>query len=94
MFDPGVCSGEAFAELDGGFPVELFEDFGVVAVAAIDAFGCVEFVVALQFDAGYLFGDVYELVNGNEFVGAEVERLVDLALGDHPGARGCSRRYT
>src|SRR5277367_5809120 len=41
-FDPGVGFGEAFTKLDGGFPVELLLDEGVVAVAAVDAFGRVE----------------------------------------------------
>ncbi len=88
IFDPGVGLGEAVAELDGGFPVELFADQGVVAVAAVDAFGRVEIVVALELDAGDLFNDVDELVDGDEFVGAEVEGFADVALGDHLSAFG------
>ena len=59
-----------------------------VAVAAVDALGGVEFVIALELDAGDLFRDVDELVDGDELVGAEVEWLVDVALGDHLRALG------
>src|SRR5437763_6043777 len=88
IFYPGVSQGEAFAQTDGRRPVEFFLNQGVVAVAAVDAFGGAEIVVALQLDAGDLFDDVDGLVDGDELVGAEVERLVDVALGDLPSAEG------
>src|ERR1700742_2743577 len=88
LFNPGVGFFHAFAKLDGGLPVELFENFSVVAVAAVDAFGRAEIVGALEPDAGDLFNDVHELVDGDEFAGAEVEGLADVAFGDPPGAVG------
>jgi hypothetical protein len=83
FLDPGVGPGEAVAELDRRCPVEFLLDESVVAVAAVDALGSVELVVALELDARDLFRDVDELVDGDEFVGAEVEGLVDVALCDH-----------
>src|SRR5437879_13444659 len=88
VFDPGVGQGEAFSQTDGRRPVEFFLNERVVAVAAVDAFGGAEIVAALEFDAGDLFDDVDELVDGDEFVGAELERLGDFAFGDHAGAEG------
>src|SRR5258708_14031289 len=81
VFDPGVGQGEAFAQTDGGCPVEFFLNERVVAVAAVDAFGGAEIVVALQLDAGGLFGEVGELVARDELVGAGFERLVESAFG-------------
>jgi prepilin-type N-terminal cleavage/methylation domain-containing protein/prepilin-type processing-associated H-X9-DG protein len=56
-------------------------DLRVVAVAAVDAFWRIELVVALEFDAGDVFDDVDELVDGNEFAGPDVQRFGDVARG-------------
>jgi len=88
VFDPGVGFGEAFAKLDRRCPVEFLLDEGVVAVAAVDALGSAEVVVALELDARDVFGYVDKLVDGDELVGAEVEGLVDLAFCDHLRALG------
>ena len=84
--DPGVGFFEAGAEGDGGLPAEKFLDEGVVAAAAADAFGGVEFVVALEFDAGDVFDEVDELVDGDHFGGAEVDGVEDVAVHDGLGA--------
>ena len=42
-------------------------------------FGASELVVTLQLDAGDLFDDVDELVDGDQFVAAEIDRLADVA---------------
>jgi hypothetical protein len=48
VVDPGVGLFHAFAEGNGGFPAEELFDEGIVAAAAADALGSVEFVFALQ----------------------------------------------
>ena len=58
-----------------GSQFEFFEDQGVVAIAAVDALGGVEVVVALQLDAGDLLDDVDQLIDGDQLAGAEVDRL-------------------
>ena len=80
VFDPGVGLRQAVAQADGGLPAEYFLNERVVAVAAVDALGGVEVVVALELDAGDLFDDVDELVDGDQFAGAEVDGLEDVAV--------------
>src|ERR1035437_6055057 len=50
--DPAVGLFEAVFEAGVGFPAEAFLDEGVVGVAAVDAFGGGEVVVAFEGDAG------------------------------------------
>jgi len=84
--DPSVGFLEAFAQADGGFPAELLLDERVVAAAAADAFGGIQLVRALEFDAGDVFDHVDQLVDGHHLGAAEVDGLDDAAFHDGLGA--------
>ena len=62
-----------------GSQLKVLLDQGVVAVAAIHAFGRAQVVIALQLDAGDIFHDIDELVDGDRFAGAEVDGLENVA---------------
>src|SRR5258707_5955186 len=64
--DPLVGGFEAGVERGVGFPFEGLFDEGVVAVAAGDAAGGVELVVALKGDTGDVSGAPDELVDGDQ----------------------------
>ena len=84
--DPSVGFFQSGAKGDGGFPAEFLFYQGVVAAAAADSFGGVELVGALEFNTGDVFDQVDELVDGNHFGAAEVDRLDDPAFHDGLGA--------
>ena len=79
VVDPAIGFFHADAELGVGLPVHELFDEGVVAVAAVDALGGLEIVGAFELDAGDVFDDVDELVDGDQFVAAEVDGLDDVA---------------
>ena len=84
--DPSVGLFEARAQCDGGLPAELLLDEGVVAAAAADAFGGIEFVGALEFEAGDVFDQIDQLVDGDHFGAAEVDGFDDSAFHNGLGS--------
>src|SRR5690348_15565720 len=68
IVDPGVGLFHAVAELDLGCPVELLLDEGVVAVAAVYAFGSAEIVGPLEFDTGNVLHDIHKTIDGHDLV--------------------------
>ena len=63
VVDPLVGLLQAVPQPGVGFPTEDLLDQGVIAVSAVHALGGAQVVVALQFDAADLLGDVDELVD-------------------------------
>src|ERR1043166_3721359 len=82
VVDPRVGFFQAIAQTDVRFPVQIFFDQRVVAVAAVHALGRLEIVPALELDAGDGFDDVDEAVDRDDFAAAEVDRFEDVAVED------------
>src|ERR1700758_4350391 len=78
--NPLVGLAHTVLQANGRLPSQIIQDLCVVAVAAIDSFGSIEFVLALELYAGNLFHDVDKLVDRDEFAAAEVDRLTDVTL--------------
>src|SRR5262245_58381121 len=76
VVDPAVGLFQTVAELRIRLPAEDLVDQRVVAVAAGDALGGVEIVVALELHAGDRLGHIDELVDGHALGAAEVDRLM------------------
>ena len=94
VVDPGVRLLEPGGERRARLPAESLADERVVGVAAAHALGRIEVVAPLEPHAGDLLDDVDELVDRHELGGAEVDRLVDVALHDPCRAVRGSRRCT
>src|SRR5262249_11489399 len=63
-------------------------DQRIVAVAAAYALGRVELVLPLEFHAGDLLDDVDKPVDAHQLVGADIQRLDDIAHGELDRALG------
>ena len=83
VVDPRVGLLQAGAELDVWLPAECFLDERVVGVAAVYAFGGVEFVAALELDACDAFHRVHELVDAHFFRAADVDGLDEIRAREH-----------
>ena len=86
LVDPGVGFGHAVTEFDGWFPSKVLINEGIIAVATGDPFGSVEIIFSLQFNAGDVFHDIDQLVDGDEFAAAEVEGFDDVIFEEHDSA--------
>src|SRR5215467_11655710 len=64
------------------FPPEIFLNERVVAVTAVYPFGRAQVVASLELDTGKVLGQVDQLVDGNGFARAEVDRFDDLRRHD------------
>ncbi len=82
IVNPSVGLLETRAERGVGLPVEIALDQRVVAIAAVHAFGSVQVVLARQLDAGDVFDDVYETIDGDRFAGAKVDGLQNVGAED------------
>ena len=80
--DPVVGLLHAVTQANAGGPTQVLNDLGVVAVAAIHAFGSGEVVIVLELDAGDVFDHVVETFDRGQLVGTEIDRLEDVAVGD------------
>src|SRR5690606_7530995 len=76
---PGVGGRKAVLEADRGRPAQTLANQRVVAVASPHPLRSVELVPALQLHAGDALDDLDELVDGDELIAADVERLADVA---------------
>ena len=80
--DPVVGDREAFLQGDAGRPAQFSLDQGVVAVATSHALWGTEVVLAVQLDAGEPLGQIDQLVDGHQFVAAEIQGFGDVRLCD------------
>src|SRR5205085_12301804 len=67
-------------------PAKIFLDEGVVAVAAIDAFGSFQIVRALKLNAGDVFDQVHQTINGDQLAAAKIDRFENVAVKTCLGA--------
>src|SRR5438094_7383577 len=82
--NPAIGLFHSCAQGDRWRPAEALLDERVVAVAAADALGRVQLVPALQAYAGDFLDDIDELVDGDQLVASEVQRLRHVARHDAP----------
>src|SRR5207245_2994505 len=83
VIDPAVGLLEAVAKAGVGLPAEDLFDEGVVGVAAVDALGGREVVVAFELDAADLLDDIDELIDADHFAGADIDWLDEVAPSEH-----------
>src|SRR5277367_1785285 len=98
LLDPGIGFLESLAQEDFWFPTQRAEQAAVVAVASANALRAGEVVALADFLAGSLRNQIHQLIDGDQFVGAEVEGVVvirrhhadhafDAIVHVHEGAR-------
>ena len=86
--DPAVGFLESRSQRRARLPMQILLDQGVVAVAAVDAFGRAQIVIALQLDSRDFLDHVHELVDGDRFARTQVDRLQDVGVHDLLNAVG------
>src|SRR5271155_829410 len=79
-FDPFIGLVHAVFQANRRLPAEILEDLRVVAVATIHALGSVELILPFQRYARNLFHHIYNLIDGDEFTAAKIDRLMNVAL--------------
>src|SRR6478735_7933521 len=84
--DPSVSLLKTGLQRSRGLPAKLTSYEGVIAATAADAFGSVEFIIALELDAGQFLREVDESINGDHLGTADVDRLRDVAFHEQAGA--------
>src|SRR5277367_2122672 len=75
VVDPRVSFFQACLQGGVRFPIQIFLDESIFAVAAVDALGSAEIVSSVQLDAGDGFDDVHQLIDADRFGGAEIYGL-------------------
>src|SRR5205807_1350249 len=68
VVNPAVSFFQAVAKTDGRLPTHELANFCVVAVAAVDTFGRLQIVNALEFHAGNFFHDVDQAIDRDQLV--------------------------
>src|SRR6185437_114798 len=85
-FNPVIGTCHAIAESDRRRPAKALLNARVVAIATVYAPRRKQVVAPLEMNSGEAFNQGDELIDGDEFAGAEIQRLADIALGDQPGS--------
>src|SRR3974390_702430 len=80
VVNPTISLFHARAKRRAGFPMQQFLDQGIVTVPAVDALRRAEIVMAFELDAGNLFSNVDELVDGNRLARTKVDGVENIRL--------------
>src|SRR5262245_66415637 len=86
LADPPVGLFHAVPQADGGSPAQLLLDQRVLAAASAHSLRRGEVVAALELPARDVFDDVDQLVDGDQFVTADVDRFDNVAGEQLPRA--------
>src|SRR6266487_3050468 len=82
VVNPTVGFFQAVPQPDAWRPAQTLFDERVVAVATVHALGRFQVIIALQLHAGDPLDEIHQLIDGDQFVAAQVERFDNLALED------------
>src|SRR5436309_3431163 len=80
--DPPVRPFHTVIEPDRRLPIQLAPNERIVAIPAPDAFRRIEQVLAPEPDLPDVLRDIHKLVDGDQLVAAEIDRIDDTALHD------------
>ena len=83
FLDPGISFLQSLAEENFRFPAQSLAQATVVAIASANALRPGEVVALADFLAGSFSDQIHQLIDGDQFVGSEVEGIV-VARRHHP----------
>jgi hypothetical protein len=81
-FDPRVGFRQAIPQTDGRLPVKISSYLRVIAVAPIYTFRGLQVVIPLHLYFRNVLYDVHQLIDRNQLIASEIERLVNFTLED------------